>query len=60
MNIKAIEQIPVCNVLKALCDGETVFRVNVEKNVLSNLTTKSISAIKNDLNKDCYVYFTVH
>lgn len=54
-----IEQINKEDVLATLCTGATVYRLNVNKDTLTNLKSKSINTIINDLAKDDYVYFTV-
>lgn len=55
-----IEQIEKEKVLETLCKGTTVYRLNVKEDKISNLKTKSINTIVNDLAKDKdYVYFTV-
>ena len=54
-----IEQIKKEEVLQTLCTGATVYRLNVNNDNITNLKTKSINTIINDLDKDDYVYFTV-
>ena len=55
-----IEQINKEDVLATLCTGVSVYRLNVKEDKISNLKTKSINTIVNDLAKDKdYVYFTV-
>lgn len=54
-----IEQINASDVLETLCTGVSVYRMNVNKEVIINLKSMSISTIINNLTKDDYVYFTV-
>lgn len=54
-----IEQIKASDVLETLCTGVSVYRMNVNKEVVTNLKSKSINTIINDLTKDDFVYFTV-
>lgn len=57
--MKTIKQINKYQIMKFLIDDKPVYRLNIENETLADLKTKSINTIKNDAEKDCYLYFTV-
>lgn len=57
--IKRIRELTKSEVFPALMDNESVLRINLEKMIVCDLENKSISTIRNDLKKDCYIYLVV-
>ena len=57
--IKKIRELNKSEVIPAIVNNETVLRINLEKMLVCNLENKSISTIRNDFKKDCYLYLIV-
>lgn len=57
--IKTVEQIPACNVLKALLDGEVVYGIDTVNERLFNLTNYTINRIRGNIKKSEYLYILV-
>lgn len=57
--IKKIRELSRSEVIPAIVNNETVLRINLDKMIVCNLENKSISTIRNDFKKDCYLYLIV-
>ena len=57
--MKKIKQIEKSQVMSVLLNDKPVYRLNIENNSLADLRTKTIQVIKRDMEKDCYLYFTI-
>ena len=56
---KIIKQIGETEVLTTLCNGEQVYKFNVETGVSVDLNAKAIKNITKDFGNSSYLYFTV-
>lgn len=54
-----IKQLDEKEVIPAIVDDMNVIRVNLDNLNACELKCKSINTIRNDLEKDCYIYFVV-
>lgn len=57
--MRKIKQLNESEVIPAICDGLKVVRVNLDKMLVCDLASKSITSIRNDLDKANYIYFNV-
>lgn len=57
--MKKIKQIEESQVMSFLLNDKPVYRLNIENDSLADLRTKTIQVIKRDMEKDCYLYFTI-
>lgn len=57
--MRKIKQLNESEVMRAICDGVTVVRVNLDEMESCDLAWESIGTIRNDLDNAKYIYFTV-
>ena len=58
MDIK-IKQITEDEVIPCIVDNKTVFRANLDRLTMCDLSSKSVATIRNDFGKARFVYFVV-
>ena len=54
-----IRQISTDEVIQAIVDNEKVLRINYDNMKVCDLASKSVSTIRNDFEKDGYIYVIV-